>query len=105
MKNYSYLRVLKNKTRIMEFINKLRDRLGNWILGDRASGTYLSKFDVCDQCWSVGMIVGDCVCSHDRYETIELEFEVCKCCNNLVMDGSPAETEFNKEQLEKRRQC
>lgn len=49
---------------------------------------------------SVGVTVIDCVCAYQNgYNTIELEFEVCECCGNLVSDGEPADTEFNKEQL------
>lgn len=62
--------------------------------------TSLEKFEVCDQCWSVGIIDNNCVCSYDKYKTIELEFEVCNCCGNLVEDGSPADTEFNRKQLD-----
>lgn len=61
--------------------------------------TRLEKFKVCDQCYCVGMIHGDCVCSYDKYKTIELEFEVCKCCGHLIDDGNPADTPFNEEQI------
>jgi hypothetical protein len=61
----------------------------------------LQKFEVCASCWSVGISDPDCICSHSKYKTIELEFEVCKCCGHLVSDGSPAETPFNEEQLSK----
>jgi len=61
--------------------------------------TIFKKFKVCDQCYCVGMIYGDCVCSYDKYKTIELEFEVCKCCGHLIDDGNPADTPFNHEQI------
>ena len=61
--------------------------------------TRLEKFEVCDQCCSVGIIHGDCVCSYDKYKTIELEFEVCECCGHLIDDGNPADTQFNDEQI------
>lgn len=63
--------------------------------------TRLEKFKVCIDCHAVGMIHGDCVCSYGKYETIELEFEVCKCCNNITQDGYPADTKFNRIQLGK----
>ena len=62
--------------------------------------TRLEKFDVCKGCYSVGMTHADCICSYSEYETIELEFEVCNCCDNLIADGNPADTEFNRKQLE-----
>lgn len=61
--------------------------------------TRLEKFKVCDQCYCVGMKYGDCVCSYDKYKTIELEFEVCECCGHLIDDGNPADTPFNDEQI------
>ena len=63
--------------------------------------TKLEKFDVCDRCYSVGITHTDCICSYGNYKTIELEFEVCNCCGNLVEDGHPADTEFNDRQIEK----
>lgn len=61
--------------------------------------TKLERFKVCDQCYGVGTIYDGCVCSYDKYKTIELEFEVCKCCGNLIDDGNPADTLFNEEQI------
>lgn len=61
----------------------------------------LEKHEVCTDCLSVGVSFTDCICTYNRnYETIELEFEVCDCCGNLVNDGQPAETEFNEKQFE-----
>lgn len=61
----------------------------------------LEKHIVCAHCFGVGSIYPDCVCCYQNgYKTIELEFEVCPCCNNLVSDGTPADTEFNKNQIE-----
>ena len=61
----------------------------------------LQKFKVCQDCWSVGITDNQCICTYEKnYPTIELEFEVCKCCNHLINEGNPAETEFNKKQLE-----
>lgn len=61
----------------------------------------LEKFEVCDQCYSVGLLYNDCICSYGKYEIIELEFEVCQCCGNLVDDGTPADTPFNRGKLKK----
>lgn len=61
--------------------------------------TRLEKFMVCDRCYSVGIIDNNCVCANGKYNVIELEFEVCKCCGNLIEDGSPADTDFNKKQI------
>jgi len=63
--------------------------------------TRLEKHRVCNRCYAVGILDNDCVCSYGKYETIELEFEVCECCGNLIDDGNPADTPFNKEQLNK----
>ena len=63
--------------------------------------TRLEKHKVCDQCYAVGLLYNDCVCSYGKYKTIELEFEVCECCGNLVDDGNPADTPFNEEQFKK----
>jgi len=60
----------------------------------------IEKFTVCAMCLSVGVVDLDCICVHQKdYDTVELEFEVCECCNNLICDGQPAETDFNKKQL------
>ena len=64
--------------------------------------TRLEKYDVCDQCHAVGILHNDCICAYDKYKTIELEFEVCKCCGNLVEDGSPADTPFNDKQFKEK---
>lgn len=59
----------------------------------------LQKIKVCRDCLSPGIIYPECICVYDRnYATIELEFEVCNCCGN--MNSHPADTEFNKKQLE-----
>lgn len=63
--------------------------------------TRLEKFDVCEHCYCYGILDTQCVCSYGKYKTIQLEFEVCACCGHLVNDGQPADTEFNKEQLNK----
>lgn len=63
--------------------------------------TRLEKHEVCDQCHAVGILYNDCICSYGKYKTIELEFEVCECCGNLVDDGNPADTPFNDEQFKK----
>jgi len=60
----------------------------------------IERHRVCSSCWSVTATDPECVCCYsNRYDTIELDFEVCGCCNNLVEDGTPAETEFNDKQL------
>ncbi len=61
--------------------------------------TRLEKFRVCDCCLAVIIINNDCICTYGKYTTIELEFEVCCCCGNLINDGNPADTEFNTAQL------
>ena len=66
--------------------------------------TRLEKFKVCDQCYSVGVQDMNCVCSYSNYKVIELEFEVCECCGNLIEDGCPANTPFNDEQLKKHKE-
>ena len=61
----------------------------------------LKKFEVCATCYSVGMTDINCVCVYEhKWDTIELEFEVCSCCGSLIEDGNPADTEFNKKQLD-----
>jgi len=63
--------------------------------------TRLEKFKVCTECYSVGVTYSGCICTYGKYQTIELEFEVCDCCGNLISDGNPADTPFNTEQLNK----
>lgn len=56
----------------------------------------LKKYKVCASCKTVDR--SDCVCMYENnYPTILLEFEVCKCCNNI--NDFPANTEFNYNQL------
>jgi hypothetical protein len=64
------------------------------------NNTKIKKFDVCSECFCVSAVHLDCVCVDGNYKTIELEFEVCKCCGNLIEDGNPCDTEFNKKQIE-----
>jgi hypothetical protein len=60
----------------------------------------LEKHRVCADCHSVGITYNDCRCTYQNgYPTIELEFEVCECCGNIVNDGQCADTPFNNEQL------
>jgi len=62
--------------------------------------TKLEKHTVCVICQSVGNTDPRCICCYEnRWESIELDFEACECCGNLIDDGNPADTEFNKEQL------
>jgi len=62
----------------------------------------LEKHLVCASCLTVGITDPNCVCCYmNNYETIELEYEVCECCNRLISDGEPADTEFNTEQFAK----
>ncbi len=62
----------------------------------------LEKHNVCADCYSVGISYSECICTYNnKYPTIELEFEVCSCCGNLVDDGNPADSEFNRKQFEK----
>lgn len=62
--------------------------------------TRLEKFDVCVDCWGVGILHSDCKCAYGKFKTIKLEFEVCDCCGNIIDDGNPADTEFNEKKLE-----
>jgi hypothetical protein len=66
---------------------------------DNTHNTHLEKFDVCPECLGVGNVDSNCICQYNQYESIELEYEVCNCCGNIIEDGSPANTEFNKKQL------
>lgn len=62
--------------------------------------TKLVRERVCVNCLSVEITDPNCVCTYDKnFEDVELEFEVCACCNKVLSDGAPADTEFNKEQL------
>lgn len=61
----------------------------------------LEKHNVCIDCYSVGITYTDCICQYGKFPTIELEFEVCECCGNLIKDGNPADSEFNTKQFEK----
>ena len=69
----------------------------NWVL--KKKKTRLEKFRVCDRCHCVGIQDPNCYCSDSKYGIIELEFEVCKCCGEVLTDGCPADTEFNTKQL------
>lgn len=61
--------------------------------------TRIEKFRVCDQCYCVGIQDSNCRCAYGKYQTVELEFEVCGCCGDVLTDGQPADTEFNTKQL------
>ena len=62
--------------------------------------TRLEKHKVCADCHSIGITQNDCICTYQNgYPTIELEFEVCNCCGNVLNDGQCADTSFNTEQL------
>ena len=64
-----------------------------------AMKTRLEKHIVCVDCQSIGITDVNCICvDSNRYETIELEFEVCDCCGSPISDF-PADTEFNRKQL------
>ena len=81
--------------------------IGGFVIGYKmlsvtnSQTTHLEKHKVCDRCLSVDISDPDCMCCIGKYDTIELEFEVCNCCGNIVNDGRPAETEFNTKQLNK----
>lgn len=63
--------------------------------------TKLVKHIVCKSCLSVGITDNDCICTYNhKYPTITLEFEHCECCENVLNDGYPPDTEFNKKQFE-----
>ena len=56
--------------------------------------------DVCEDCLSIGITDINCVCTYDRnHKTIKLEFERCGCCGNILNNGMPAKTEYNKKIL------
>jgi len=58
----------------------------------------LIKEEVCARCHSNEIVDMNCICTYQRqYEVIELEFEVCTCCNRS--DTYPADSEFNRKQL------
>lgn len=60
----------------------------------------LVKQIVCACCYSVGITDSRCICTYsNNYPTIELEFDVCECCGQIINDGNPADTAFNKEQM------
>lgn len=66
------------------------------------SNIELVKHTVCTSCFGVGIRDTNCICTYqNNYETIDLEFETCKCCGNLICDGHPADTEFNDNQFKK----
>lgn len=58
------------------------------------------KHEVCVECFAVGILFPECICTHEAHDTIVLEFAVCDCCGNILEDGHPADTKFNKNQLE-----
>lgn len=65
----------------------------------------LEKHEVCIDCLAVLITDPNCGCCYNNgYETIELEYEVCDCCGNLINDGSPAKSEFNTNQFKKHRE-
>jgi hypothetical protein len=66
------------------------------------ANTKLIKFSVCIDCFGIGIIDSECRCvTGNNFPTIQLEFEVCSCCENIIEDGNPADTEFNRKQFEK----
>lgn len=59
----------------------------------------IEKFKVCEDCQSLDIIDPNCRCTYDRnYPIIELEFEVCECCN--AVKSYPVDSEFNIQQWE-----
>ena len=59
----------------------------------------LERIKVCKKCLSPGITDPDCICCYTNgFPTIELEFEICECCDR--MDDEPADTEFNNKQLQ-----
>jgi hypothetical protein len=57
------------------------------------------KEKVCASCHSLSIVDKDCVCVwENKYPVIELEFEQCDHCGNI--SDEPADTEFNRKQLE-----
>jgi len=62
----------------------------------------LVKHKVCAQCHGSSVVDIDCICMYsNNYPTIELEFEECACCGNVLNDGNPHDTPFNIEQWKK----
>ena len=70
-----------------------------WLAWKENKNTKLEKHTVCTSCYCVGISDPECICCYnDNYKRIELEFEVCICCGNLIEDGNLAESEFNERQ-------
>lgn len=65
--------------------------------------TRLERHRVCTHCFALGIMDINCICSYGNYKVIELEFEVCDCCGHVLNDGQPADSEFNKQQLKKKK--
>lgn len=60
----------------------------------------LVRMNACTDCLTFAITDPNCVCCWgNKYETIELEFEECKCCGNISEEY--ADTEFNHSQLKK----
>lgn len=57
------------------------------------------KYEVCADCHSAEIIYSECVCvTEKRYPTIELEFDICRCCGHT--STLPNDSEFNDQQYE-----
>lgn len=54
--------------------------------------TQIEKMLACMSCYEVNGC--DCNCG-----SIELEFEVCSCCGNVLDERCPADTKFNSDQI------
>jgi len=61
---------------------------GDRVLENGNVGTWMR---VCDSCYDLPNSDG-CYCQDGRYKTVVIEFEVCKCCGNIVdvLDDSDA---------------
>ena len=62
-------------------------------------GNYrIIKLNVCNECYNNPSLERECSCWESTYTPIELEFEACRCCDNVEFDHIPF-TEFNRQQL------
>lgn len=76
------------------------EKLFELFLSENPPTPKFQKHKVCIHCLGVGVVDPSCPCTYShKYQTIELEFEVCECCGHLKNDGEPAATSFNEEQL------
>jgi len=60
----------------------------------------LKKYEVCASCKSIEKVNSNCICNVVKiYPTIELEFEVCRCCGNPITPSKFAKTDNNLQAI------